>query len=114
MAIKMETEPLSGIWKVHRLELLDDPNSDDIYMFSGQYIHQIKDDDMSRIISVADFTIMKVSKEIRHLMPKVPLGNSYSNGIYENDYSILELTAEMKLKEVLLGKPLKMATIIGL
>jgi len=101
----------AGIWKVHRLELLDDPNSDDIYMFSGQYIHQIKDEDVTYNLGGGLHHYEGVKGNTAPYA-KGPLGNSYRNGIYENDYSILELTAEVKLKEVL-GKPLKMATIFA-
>ena len=100
-----------GIWKVHRLELLDDPNSDDIYMFSGQYIHQIKDNDVTYNLGGGLHHYEGVKGNTAPYA-KGPLGNSYSHGIYENDYTILELTAEVKLKEVL-EKPLKMATIIA-
>jgi hypothetical protein len=101
-----------GIWKVHRLELQDDPNSDDIYMFSGQYIHQIKYNEGTTFNVGGGFHHYEGVQGNTAPYAKGPLGNSYSNGTYENDYSIAELTAEVKFKDIL-GKPLKIATIFA-
>ena len=101
-----------GIWKVHRLELQDDPNSDDIYMFAGQYIYQMKYNEGTTFNIGGGFYYYEGVKGNTAPYAKGPLGNSYSKGVYENDYSIIELTAEVKFDDIW-GKPLKMATIFA-
>ena len=102
----------AGIWKVHRLELEEDPNSDDIYMFAGQYIHEMKYTEDTTFNLGGGFYHYDGVKGNTAPYEKGPLGNSYTNGTYDHDYSIVELTAEVQFKEVW-GKPFKMATIFA-
>jgi len=99
----------AGIWKVHRLVLKEDPNADDIYMFAGQYTHEMQYTENTLLNLGGGFYHYDGIKGNVATYEKGPLGNSYTDGTYDNDYSIAELSAEAQFKEVW-GKPFYVAT----
>jgi hypothetical protein len=100
------------IWKVHRDEHKSDPLSDDIYVFATQYIHQIKDEDITYNVG-GGFHYYDGVKGNTSPYGKGFLGNAHSNGhTYDNDYSIVELTGEVQFKDVF-GKPFKASTVFA-
>lgn len=98
----------AGIAQVRRLELKDDPNTDDIYMLTAQYMHEIAYTQTTTLNLTGGFYYYNGVKGNTAPYAKGPLGNSYTNGTYDHDYAIAELSAEAQLKEVW-GKPFYVA-----
>lgn len=99
------------IAKVHRIELEDDPNTDDIYFISGQYVHQKKHGDMTFNLG-GGFHYYDGIKGNTSPYPDGPLGNTYTDGTYDHNYAITELMGEVRFKEIL-GKPFYLATTLA-
>ena len=96
-----------GVNRIHRLENHTE-SKDDIYMYVAQYV-QSKKLENAKLNVGGGFYYYNGVKENTTPYGKGALGNSMDeNGLYENDYAILEAFSEVKFKDVL-GKPLKVA-----
>jgi hypothetical protein len=96
-----------GINRVHRLENHAD-SKDDIYMVVAQYV-ETKKLEKFKLNLGGGFYYYDGVKGNTTPYGKGALGNSMDeNGLYKNDYAILEGFSELKFKEVM-GKPFKVA-----
>ncbi len=100
-----------GINKLHRLEN-EVNSSDDIYIFLAQYLQSIKLEN-SKLNLGGGFYYYDGVKGNSTPYGKGALGNSMDiNGLYLNDYGIIEAFSELKLPD-LFGKPFKIAGTIA-
>ncbi len=96
-----------GVNKVHRLENHAE-SKDDIYMYIAQYVQTMKLENIKLNVG-AGFYYYDGVKGNTTPYAKGALGNTLDEyGFYVNDYAILEVFSELKLKN-LWGKPLKFA-----
>jgi hypothetical protein len=101
----------AGINKIHRLENKI-KSIDDIYMYVVQYVQTNKVKNAT-VNTGAGYYYYDGTKDNTAPYSKGALGNTLNeNGLYENDYAILEVFSELKIKEVL-GKPFKMAVTLA-
>ncbi len=100
-----------GINKLHRLE--NEANSnDDIYIYLAQYVQTMKLEN-SKLNFGGGFYYYDGVKGNTTPYGKGALGNSMDiNGLYLNDYTIIEAFSELKLPNVF-GKPFKIAGTIA-
>ncbi|MEA2029492.1 MAG: putative porin [Campylobacterota bacterium] len=100
-----------GINKLHRLEN-EAQSNDDIYIFLAQYVHSMKLDN-SKLNLGGGFYYYDGVKGNTTPYAKGALGNTMdANGLYVNDYAILEAFSELKVGDVM-GKPLKLAATLA-
>lgn len=96
-----------GLNKLHRLEN-ETTNTDDIYIYLAQYVQTIKLEN-SKLNFGGGFYYYDGVKGNSTPYGKGALGNSMDiNGLYLNDYGIIEVFSELKLAD-LFGKPFKIA-----
>ena len=97
-----------GLAKINRLAEDKNSNHKDIYLLTTQYMYQLQQKDAHLNIATGIYYYHEIKGNTAPYK-KGALGNSYSNGGYENNYHILEVSAEENFSNFL-GKPFKLGT----
>ena len=99
-----------GVNRVHRLKEGSD-STGDIYMYIAQYVQTMKLD-TAKINMGAGFYYYDGVKGNSSAYGKFKGNTKDANGLYANNYNILEGFSELKLKDIF-GKPFKVAATVA-